>query len=98
MVENILGPIRDKHKQEKKSVYENQWRFRSTRGIVHNTFFYFNTGSLDENKITRQFLNVLTSYESMGACSSGIVSDGEVPGGRNSFVAWLATMTYQRIG
>ena len=61
---------------QKLSVYANQWRFCSTRGIVYNTFFYFNIGSMDTNDITKQFLDVLTTYESISVCISGIVPDG----------------------
>ena len=51
MMEKILGLTRDDYKEEKKmSVYANQWRSRSIRGIVHNNFFYYTTGSLDTNE------------------------------------------------
>ena len=33
------------------AVYTNQWKFQSTRGLVHDGYFYYNTGSLDGNDI-----------------------------------------------
>ena len=53
MLESILG-INKKHKNgEVLSVYANQWRFRSTKGLVHNSDFYFNNGSLCGNELVR---------------------------------------------
>ena len=63
------------------SVYANQWRFRSTKGVVHNADFYYNKGSLDGNEIIRQFIDVVSAYELMGVKIYGIVSDG---GGGNT--------------
>ena len=50
LLKNILD-IKDNKKVDEKqvSVYVNQWRFRSTRGITHNSNFYLNKGSLDSN-------------------------------------------------
>ena len=62
------------------SAYANQWRFRSTRGIIHNSFFYFNKGSLTANEIVQQFTDVLLFYETVGVQISGLVCDG---GGSN---------------
>ena len=58
----------------------------STLGIVHNTVFYYNDGSLDTNEITKQFLDILTAYESIGVRISGIVFDGG--GGNEKFWWW----------
>ena len=81
MLENILD-MNKKHKKGKVvSVYANQWRFRSTKGLVHNSDFYFNNGSLNGNELVRQFIDVVTSYESIGIKIYGIVSDG---GGGNT--------------
>ena len=48
---------------------------------MHNGDFYFNTGSLDGNEMIRQFIDVVTSYETIGVNIFGIVSDG---GGGNA--------------
>ena len=45
--------------------------------------FYVNTGSLDSNEVTKQFIDVLTSYELMGIQIHGIISDGS--GGNEKF-------------
>ena len=60
MMMDILG-ISTKNKTENRQVtaYANQWRFRSTRGDVHNCFYYFNKGSLIANYIASQFVDVL---------------------------------------
>ena len=50
MFENILS-ISKKKESSQLPVYVNQWRFRSTRGLVYNNDFYFNTGSFDCNKM-----------------------------------------------
>ena len=53
LLENILGLAGKKLVDGKQlSVYANQWRFRSIRGVTQKSNFYFNTGSLDSNKIT----------------------------------------------
>ena len=62
------------------SAYTNQWRSRSTRGITHNSFYYFNKGSLTANDIALQFMDVLTVYENVGVEICGLVCDG---GGSN---------------
>ena len=78
--ENILGLTLDKIKNKKQiAVYATKWRFRSTKNKVHNAKFYYNTGSLDSNEITKQFFDVLTSYEMLGMKILGIMIDG---GGR----------------
>ena len=61
--------------------YANQWCFCSTRGIVHNGDFYYNTGSLDGNEIIQQFLDVISSYETVSVKIFGIASEG---GGANA--------------
>ena len=67
MMINILGLNKEKHGDKKQmSVYANQWRFRSSRGITHSLFYYFDKGSLNANEMIRQFLDVLIAYESMG--------------------------------
>ena len=91
LFEHILGLTNNKKKVGKQlAVYANQWRFRSSVGLVYNAIFYFNTGSLDANEITKQFIDVLISYEMLGIKVLGVVSDG---GGGNgiSFVKWLIT-------
>ena len=66
---------------KKKTVYANQWRFRSTRNLVHNADFFFNDGSLDGNELIRQMIQVVLSYEFIVVKIFGIVSDA---GGGNS--------------
>ena len=82
MLQEILA-VTDSSKKENKQieVYANQWRFRSTRGLTHNSNYYYNTGSLDGNMILSQFIDVITSYEILGVQVLGIVSDG---GGSNT--------------
>ena len=66
------------------AVYANQWRFRLTRGLVYNGDFYYNKGSLDGNKMIRQFIDVIASYEFIEVKIYGILSDGV--GGYAKFV------------
>ena len=74
---DILGITNTKKSDTRQlSAYANQWRFRSTRGIVHNSFFYFNKGSLTANEIAQQFTDVLLFYETVGVQISGLVCDG----------------------
>ena len=80
-LENILKTNKSNKYSELLFVYANQWRFRSTKGLVHNSDFYFNKGSLDVNELVRQFIDVITRYESIGVKIHGIVSDG---GGGNT--------------
>ena len=57
---DILGLSSTNKKDNRQlSAYANQWRFRSTRGIVHNSFYYFNKGSLTANEIAQQFMDIL---------------------------------------
>ena len=49
-------------------------------GINHSSFYYFNKGPLNANEITKQFLDVLIAYESIGVKINGLVCDG---GGTN---------------
>ena len=73
-------------KEKQLHVYANQWRFRSTRGIVHSASFYFNPGTLHGEQIASQFfMDVLTLYEAIGVCIVGIVSDAG--GGNESFMS-----------
>ena len=58
------------------SVSENQWRFRSTRGLTHNSCYYYNTGTLKGDVIVSQFMDVVSSHELLGVEVIGIVSDG----------------------
>ena len=64
-------------------MYVNQWRFRSTKVLVHNADLYFNTKYLDDNELVRQFVEVVTSYENIGVKIFGVVSDGV--GGNTKF-------------
>ena len=89
LFEKILGvTLNSKEKKKQLAVYANQLRFRSVDSISHNGNFYFNTGSLDANEITKQFIDVMISYEMMGIQIFGVVSDGG--GGNENF---LRTMT-----
>ena len=81
MLENILNINKKKKYGELLSVYANQWRFRSTKGIVHNADFYYNKGSLDGNELIRQYIDVVSCYELIGIKIYGMVSDG---GGGNT--------------
>ena len=67
--------------QKKVTVYANQWRFRSTKNLVHNADFFFNNGSLDGNELIRQMMLVVMAYEFIGVKIFGIVSDA---GGGNT--------------
>ena len=49
LLETILSINKEKKYGELLSVYANQWRFRSTKCLVHNGEFYYNKGSLNEN-------------------------------------------------
>ena len=62
------------------TAYANQWRFRSTRGDVHNALYYFNKGTFPCNDIVEQLIDVLFYYESIGVKFCGLVCDG---GGSN---------------
>ena len=53
MLENILNTNKKTKNGEQLSVYANQWRLRSTKGLIHNSDFYFNKGSLDGNELVR---------------------------------------------
>ena len=64
------------------AVYTNQWKFQSTRGLVHDGYFYYNTGSLDGNDTIIQCIDVVSVYEIIGVKIFGIVSDG---GGNTMF-------------
>ena len=78
---DILGlSANNKVDNRQLSAYANQWRFRSTRGITHNSCYYFNKGSLTANDIAQQFMDVLTVYENVGVEIYGLVCDG---GGSN---------------
>ena len=81
MLENILHTNKQNKNGEVTSVYANQWRFRSTKGLVHNSNFYIDNGLLNGNELVRQFIDVVTSYELIGVKIYGIVSDG---GGGNT--------------
>ena len=74
-----LSPAKKKSNQQMMA-YANQWRFRSTKGHVHNAFYYFNKGSLTCNDLAEQFTDVLLYYESLGIEIHGVVCDG---GGSN---------------
>ena len=74
-----LSPTKKKSNQQM-TAYANQWRFRSTKGHVHNAFYYFNKGSLTCNDLAEQFIDVLLYYESLGIEIHGVVCDG---GGSN---------------
>ena len=76
MLENILNSSTNNINGPQMAVYANQWRFRSTKGIIHNGDFYFNKGSLDRNELVKQLIDVLACYEMVGINIYGIVSDG----------------------
>ena len=81
MLQEILGMKKTSKISDKQlSVSANQWRFRSTRGLTHNSYYYYNIGSLDGNQILGQFIDVVSSYELLGVQIIGLVSDG---GGSN---------------
>ena len=60
------------------SVYTNQWR------LTHNSDFYYNTGSLDGNKIVGQCMDVMISYENLEVKIFGLVCYGG--GGNSKFI------------
>jgi len=59
----------------------NQWRFCSIKGVIHNTEYFFNSGSLTGDELLRQFVHVVSCYEAIGVRILGCVSDA---GGQNS--------------
>ena len=44
--------------------------------MICNDHYYFNTGSLDANKIVKQFIDIFIRYEMIGVKIFGIVGDG----------------------
>ena len=76
-----------------KAKYVNQWMYIKLNASKHEKVmagFWFNDGSITGDTIFNQFLNVLTSLESIGCRVLGIVSDA---GGPNaSFVLRLRSM------
>ena len=60
----------------KVATYVKQWRFRSLYGRFHNGECYFNCGSLSGDELIKQFLQVLSGYESASIQIFGLVSDG----------------------
>ena len=62
------------------SAYANQWRFRSTRDDIYNTFYYFTKGTLTCNDIAKEFIDMIIQYESIGVKMCGLLCDG---GGSN---------------
>ena len=62
------------------AVYVNQWRFRSIVNVIHNSTFFFNSGSLDGNELLSQMMHVVCGYEKIGVKIYGIVCDA---GGSN---------------
>ena len=73
---NILNTKTPKKLGDQLGIYTNQWRFRSTRSLIHVGDFYYNSGSLDGDEILRQFLDVVSLYEMIGVRVFRIVSDG----------------------
>jgi hypothetical protein len=67
--------------QKEHATYANQWRFRSVYGVVHNSEFFFNSGSLSGDEILRQWMHVTTCYETIGCKLYGICGDA---GGSNA--------------
>ena len=81
MLQEILGMGKSSCSGSKQlSVSANQWRFRSTKNMSHNSCYYYNTGSLNGNQIMGQFIDVVSTYELLGVQMLGLVSDG---GGSN---------------
>ena len=74
------------------AVNVKQWRFRLSKGISHNTDFYLNEGSLDDNELVRQFIDVVTSYERIDVKMYRMVSDGG--GGNTNFLSLIADNKY----
>ena len=68
------------HDAKEPAVYVNQWRFRSTNNVVHNSNFFFNNGSLDGDELLSQMIHVVCGYKKMGATINGLLCD---PGGSN---------------
>ena len=97
MITEMLGMGNEENDNvvKQKTVYCNQWRFRSTRGVVHNGDFFFNTGSLDANELLRQMMEVILAYETCGIKVFGIVSDA---GGGNEGFFKILTQNIARVG
>ena len=81
---DILGMLNTKKDDTRQlSSYTNQWRFRSTRVVVHDSVFNFNKGSLTYNEIFQQFMNSLIFYKVLGVTVCGFICDG---GGSNEII------------
>jgi hypothetical protein len=81
MVENGDDGIPEEfHHVKAPAVYVNQWRFRSSKNIVHNSNFFFNCGSLDGNELLSQMIHVVCGYEKIGEKIFGLLCDA---GGSN---------------
>jgi hypothetical protein len=68
------------HDVKAPAVYVNQWRFRLSKNVVHNSNFFFNCGSLDGNELLSQMIHVVCGYEKIGIKIFGLLYDA---GGSN---------------
>jgi hypothetical protein len=80
MVQNADDGMEEFHDLSSPAVYVNQWRFRSIKNVIHNSNFFFNSGSLDGNELLSQMTHVVCGYEKIGVKIYGIVCDA---GGSN---------------
>jgi hypothetical protein len=73
--------LKDSLAKKEHAVHANQWRFRSCYGVVHNSEFFFNTGSMGGDDLVRQWMHVHTCYEIIGCKIYGLCGDA---GGSNA--------------
>jgi hypothetical protein len=80
MLQNDSDGAEEFHDTSAPALYVNQWRFRSIYNVIHNSNFFFNSGSLDGNELLSQMMHVVCGYETIGVKIYGIVCDA---GGSN---------------
>jgi hypothetical protein len=78
MVQNGDNRMEEFYDLSSPAVYVNQWRFLSIYNVIRNSNFFFNSGSLNGNKLLSQMMHAI--YEKIGVKIYGIVCDA---GGSN---------------
>lgn len=69
------------------SMYDNQWHFWSTKGLINKSNVCFNKGYFDGNELVCYFIDVVNSYELTRINMYDKVSDD---GGGNALVFKMA--------
>jgi hypothetical protein len=80
MVQNGDNRMEEFYDLSSPAVYVNQWRFLSIYNVIRNSNFFFNSGSLNGNKLLSQMMHAIYGYEKIGVKIYGIVCDA---GGSN---------------